>query len=843
MSTSISARLEPMVMSPVERHRHTTQFGLLTIDDDLDIFRLTHHHWISMQDPPGKDEAERHRFLEEIRKKAEEAELKRLEEEERKATLRHTASLPRPTPMKEDPAVEQKITDLRGRLSIALDRGKTERASQLLDELSTLVKDDSEIALARQRIAVLEMEQDREKERVTKEGAGAEKAVKLSESQKRKIADLLESADQAYQYEQYERGLRTVQEILSVDPENSSAIELQRRIEAAQLLSDQIKEEEARRKAEEAKLFEKEQPKQVPVTPPQGADAWGSLDVAPGEQHTFGGEMGTVPVAPPRLPLGRRIKDSLASIHIPPKLIITSVAVIILGVLVYVVVDQLRARVSLPKYSVLILPAQSAVADSGAQYIAAGLTTDLIDDLASVPDLRVFAATTSMSLRDSRGTATQIARTLGANYLLQWSVTRSAEGVAIQLHFSDTLSQQPLLSNQYQSSFRELPALRLEIARLLAREIGLDSAALGSELVRPPPTSVPAAYDAYLHGRASLLRGDSSSIWNALSAFEAACQADSNFADAFAAVAWTRLRAYDEEIDTASVQIETASFAIDHASALHSRSAEMYRAKGMLEQLRGRYERALQQVERAVAAAPSDAESQRRLSVLYVARNRPDDALKAARRAAADDPRNVASFTMLGLVQQLRGEYGDALNSYREGMRLVSDSSEYASSHYADLLVYTLQPDQAIGLLADRVARSRQSYLDYYRLGRAYQISGKPKQEWERALQRSKELLTEKLQSNPEDAIALTYLALVYTRLGEIKDAGDAVTRAKLIGGEAPDVLYNLARVYAVRRDIPQAIDYLSKALDRRYSLATILNMDFYNLRSEPVFLRTITRY
>jgi tetratricopeptide (TPR) repeat protein len=798
-----------------------------------------------MGDSSGDNELDRRKFLEEIRKRAEEEELRRIEEEEQRVAFGGpVSSLPESTD--EELASEQKVNELRGRLNIALDRGKVERASEVVDELSKLLKDDSEVKQLRERIAMLQEEQDRGREakRASEKSAAARigQSQTRSESKQKRIVDLLENAGNAYQYEQYDRGLEYIQEVLKLDPENASAIDLRQRVEVAQRLSEQIKEEEARRKAEEAALFAGREPAGTPVTTPQGPDAWGSLEVEPKEEEVFGPAMEGAPSVPRKPPLSQRIMEVVLRIYIPPKVIITTIAVIVVSLLLYVVADYVRNLVPLPTYSVLILPAQASTAESDAEYTAAGLTADLISDLCSVRDLRVIAPTTSNFFRGSRDSPVQLARSVGANYVLKWSVSKSPQGVVVHVDLSDTISSRTILNSRYQNSLRELPALRLEIARALVEKMGLNPFAQGGELVKKPPTSVPAAYDAYLNGRSLLQRGDTSSLRSALAAFEGACTADSDFADAYAALAWTHLQTFDESVDTSSMHIQKASSAARYATALGCRSSEVYRVNGMIEQFRNAYEKALQQLELAVEVAPSDAESQRRLSVLYVARNRLDDALKAARRAAADDPRSPESFLTLGWVEQLRGEFDGALKSYKEAMLFSAAGSEHARRQYVDMLVYTQQPDRAIEILSDRVTRMRESYLDYYRLGRVYQIAGKPKQEWLRAFSRAKVLLTERLQSDPNDAVALTYLALVHARLGESKDAAAAVTRAQLIGGTAPDVLYNIARVYALRLDMPRAIEYLSRAIDRRYSLAMILDMDFYNLHSEPDFLRTITR-
>jgi TolB-like protein len=215
--------------------------------------------------------------------------------------------------------------------------------------------------------------------------------------------------------------------------------------------------------------------------------------VEPKEEEVFGPAMEGAPSVPRKPPLSQRIMEVVLRIYIPPKVIITTIAVIVVSLLLYVVADYVRNLVPLPTYSVLILPAQASTAESDAEYTPAGLTADLISDLCSVRDLRVIAPTTSNFFRGSRDSPVQLARSVGANYVLKWSVSKSPQGVVVHVDLSDTISSRTILNSRYQNSLRELPALRLEIARALVEKMGLNPFAQGGELVKKPPTSVPAA--------------------------------------------------------------------------------------------------------------------------------------------------------------------------------------------------------------------------------------------------------------------------------------------------------------------------------------------------------------
>jgi Flp pilus assembly protein TadD len=284
-----------------------------------------------------------------------------------------------------------------------------------------------------------------------------------------------------------------------------------------------------------------------------------------------------------------------------------------------------------------------------------------------------------------------------------------------------------------------------------------------------------------------------------------------------------------------------------------ARSSGSYRIRGLIALYQLQYDRAVDELERGAALAPSDAETHRRLAVAYVIRGRTDDALKAAMHALADDPRNVDSYTVLGLIQHLReeqqrvqgkgsaDEYREALQTIEQGIRYAPDKGKYMSEEYADLLHYTHQQVKAAQILEDRVVQT-QHYTDYYNLGRLYQTVGRAKQQWEEKLQNAKTRVEETIAATPLDARAYSYLALIETRLGAFKNAGEASARARQLAPLDLDVLYNTARMFALQTDKTQALDYLSKAVDRRYRLSSILDMDLYNLRSEPEFQQAVTR-
>ena len=814
---------------------------------------------MALDDQEKQKDRERQKLLEEIRRRAEEAETKRIEEEEHRANLLAKPAPPEPTPQTEAPKLaplppeqvkplvsrdEEKINDLREKFSIAIDRGKVDKAAELLDELRLLDVDPAEIGSLRERLQALRRQQEEAKakkraaEQHAKETAAQDRAKR--EALQKKIADLFQKANSFYQNEKYDRGLELLNDLLALDYDNEEAKQLVADITKAKDLAARVREEEARRRAEEAALAPPPTPQAA--SPPQTpGEIWGSREAAGSEIDLGLPPVAEGPAMPPKPPLLDRVVDRLAKVHIPLKPVLIGIGVIVVATVAYFIIAQLKEAVFPPKYSLLVLPATSVNLDSSAQFFSVGVTEDLINTLSGVTELRVVGVTSSLSLGTFAGDVSQVARSLGASYYLQWTASKSNDHIAFQVTLFDTLSTNPVWSKQYQNSVRELQSVLREISRAVIQEMKVPPNPQEEATFAGLSNTSGEAYDTYARGRWYLHRMDPVSIDSAIASFAASLSRDSVFIDARLGLAWAHLLAVDQDVVGSSPHVQLAWRYLNEALALGVHSSESYRIRGLVAQYQLQYDRALEELESAVAISPSDAESQRRLSMIYVIKGRTDDAMKTANRALADDPRNVESYILPGMIHLLRGDDREALQNFEQGMRYAPDKATYASGEYADVLEYTHQPERAVEILVDRAAET-QHYVDYYKLGRVYQAAGRPKQQWESALQRAEALLQTAIAANTLDAVGYSYLALAETRLGSFKNAQEASTHACQLGPNNPYVLYNTARMFALQTDKTQALEYLRKAVGIRYRLSSILDMDFFNLRSEPEFQTAIIR-
>jgi tetratricopeptide (TPR) repeat protein len=674
----------------------------------------------------------------------------------------------------------------------------------------------------------LETEQLRAKK---KKHAFEARASAEREVNQQKIKTLLEIANVYYQQEKYQKGLECIEEVLGLDERDEEALLLREQILKAKQLADQIKEEEEKRKAAEQTA-----PAFAEVTPPvqpRTDDVWGAPtsygDVSFGSDLTHS--------APARPSVVVRIADRLSHVRISKKARNITLIVALVALVVYLF-NVIRREAFVREYSLLVLPAGVSDSDSASHFLAAGLTSDLINDLAMSSDLHVINPVTALSPESAD--AGVWARSLSVNHFLRWNIFRSPDALDVELALFDTLSQESLWHLKMHRSFRDVASLRQEIAQGILGAMKLD--VQGARVREDAGTQIISAYEQYARGRSMLAHPGRYPVAAAANAFSLAISLDSRFQDAQSALAWTHVLAFEASTDTSTARLDSAWEYSQAALQGGLKISEAFRTIGMVEQFRGNYDNATQHLEQAVIVAPNDAESQRRLAELYVVRGRSEDALNAAQRAAVCDPGNIAVLTTLGLVQQSRADFAAAARAYERASRLASDPVEYKSGPYADVLVYVQQPDRAAKILEELIARDSEDINSYYKLGRLFQSAGKSKQQWSTTLERAKYLLEARILNDQNDAVAHSMLSLVRYRLGRYDDAIAAKKRALELAPHDPEVLINIARMHALHRDKSEALEFLRLALDRRYRITAILDMDFFNLRSDSDFLSVITR-
>ena len=310
---------------------------------------------------------------------------------------------------------------------------------------------------------------------------------------------------------------------------------------------------------------------------------------------------------------------------------------------------------------VAVLPFANFSASPEDDYLADGLTEELIGHLSRVRDLRVLARTSVMRFKDTAGPIGPIARELGAGTLLEGSVRKADEDIRVSAQLIDAATEEHLWANEYNGPSQNLLAFQQDVAREVAES--LEVVLFRDEVAHSvgPVPSTSAAYPIYLRGTVFGARATADGQHKALACYEQATELDPQLAVAHAGIGryYTIMAGWEDasgsEIHPAEAYAK-ARLALLRALELDPNLPDAHAALGLLQALREcRFGDAEMSYRRAIHLDPSNLKAHGWYSVLLLRMNRIDEALNEARCAMDVDPISHLSYVWVaGALKEAR---------------------------------------------------------------------------------------------------------------------------------------------------------------------------------------------
>jgi TolB-like protein len=151
--------------------------------------------------------------------------------------------------------------------------------------------------------------------------------------------------------------------------------------------------------------------------------------------------------------------------------------------------------------SLAVLPFVNMSSDPEQEYFSDGLSEELLNQLAKVPELRVIGRTSSFAFKGKNEDLRKIGETLGVNHILEGSVRKAGNRVKITAQLIRTSDGSHLWSETYERTLEDIFAIQEEIARTVSEELQVRMGASGAG---GSGTKNVEAYEEYLVGRSLL---------------------------------------------------------------------------------------------------------------------------------------------------------------------------------------------------------------------------------------------------------------------------------------------------------------------------------------------------
>jgi TolB-like protein len=269
--------------------------------------------------------------------------------------------------------------------------------------------------------------------------------------------------------------------------------------------------------------------------------------------------------------------------------------------------------------------------DPDQEYVADGMTEELIGELAKLGSLNVISRTSVMRYKQRTQSIPEIAAELGVDGVLEGTVTREQDRFRVTVQLIDARTDMHLWADQFDRELSSVLALRADVARAVAEQIRLELTPEEETALASPRRVNPRAYDAYLRGLQLVGPIVLASAWAppALEQFERAVALDPGFAEAWVRVSLAQF--FLGRIEKSREAVERALELNDHLPAAHAALATVRDAEWDFAGARRAAERAFQ-------LSPNDPDVLQVYKVSLLRHGRLAEALRVSERIALVAP-------------------------------------------------------------------------------------------------------------------------------------------------------------------------------------------------------------
>jgi TolB-like protein/DNA-binding winged helix-turn-helix (wHTH) protein/Tfp pilus assembly protein PilF len=370
-----------------------------------------------------------------------------------------------------------------------------------------------------------------------------------------------------------------------------------------------------------------------------------------------------------------------------PYRLVTSLAVTLLlgaGVWLYgsTVTGWFRARPVIQSLAVLPLVNMSNNPDE--DYLADGITEELITDLSNAKSLRVISGASTSGFKRSKLPVPQISEQLTVDAVIEGTVLRVNNTLRVTIRLVAAKPERQLWAASYERNIDDVLTLQNQIAADAIYQVRAQLTPEERTRLNLEGRINPEAHDEYLRAR-YILHRETKNAGKAVPHLDRAIQLDPNFAAAYAALgeAWSMQGVWGP-YGASREAYAKALYYSQKAVSLDPASAEAYASLGHSLMQNRQWKNAETALRRAIELDPNNLEAIQYLTLLLAQKDRLPEALKLIREAALNNPVAVDFQHIYAMTLYLARQYDEAIAISQAVIELAPDrTAAYGNLGYA----------------------------------------------------------------------------------------------------------------------------------------------------------------
>ncbi len=319
--------------------------------------------------------------------------------------------------------------------------------------------------------------------------------------------------------------------------------------------------------------------------------------------------------------------------------------------------------------SIVILPFDNFTGDDQLDYFVDGMHASLINDMGKVSGLRVICKTSASAYKDLGLTASEIAKELNVDAVVEGSVMCLGDSICSQFRLVNTSGEEKQIWNaDYIEEKSQILNFYNRVTKRIADEVKIKLTSEEEQLFAETRTIDPQAYDAYLKGKYYWEKLDPESMKMAEEYFKIAIEREPEWAEPYARLASVYSVFYPLPKSVTlplrykylnkALELDPNSAEAHYVNANTAVWVELDWAKGEKEFLK------------SITLNPNNALYRLYYSHLLMILRRSEESVQQAKLGLELDPLKPLALSLYGVVMSNEGDYQSAILHFEKALSI-----------------------------------------------------------------------------------------------------------------------------------------------------------------------------
>jgi len=318
-------------------------------------------------------------------------------------------------------------------------------------------------------------------------------------------------------------------------------------------------------------------------------------------------------------------------------------------------------------YSIAVLPFVNMSSDEEQEYFSDGLSEELLNLLAKIPELKVASRSSAFQFKGEKIDLVEVAEKLKVAYVLEGSVRKAGKQIRITAQLIKADDGYHMWSETYDRSLENIFAIQDEISGAVvdALKIELLGDAPKAEIVNPE------AYALMLKGRYLHAKWGKENFEHSIAAYKQALAIDPEYAEAWASLAVTYLSQTQSGYRDSKEGQARARDAVDRALALNPNLATAWARLALLQSVfEWDWEGAGDSIQKALELAPTDRRVLGAAANLASNLGNLDESIALREQILEADPLDIITLYNIGNTRFMQGRLEEAEAAFKHLLEL-----------------------------------------------------------------------------------------------------------------------------------------------------------------------------